>query len=120
MSIKNALAGVASRDLDAAVAWYTKLIGRAPDDHPMPEVYEFSFPGGGWVQIFVDADRAGKSSLTLTVDHLDETIARLRSDGIACGEPTRSDYVDTSALRDPDGNQVILAEAKSTANRAAS
>ncbi|MET0742617.1 MAG: VOC family protein [Microvirga sp.] len=120
MTIRNALAGIAVQDLDAAVAWYTRLIGRAPDDHPMPEVSEYGFPGGGWLQIFVDAGRAGHSSLTLTVDRLDDTIARLRSHGIACGEPTRSAYVDTSALMDPDGNQVILAEARSTANKAAS
>lgn len=70
MTIQNALAGIAVNDLGDAVAWYTKLIGRAPDVHPMPEGYEYSCPGGGWIQIFADAARAGRSSLTLSVDSL--------------------------------------------------
>ena len=81
MAIKNALAGIAVRELDDAVAWYSRLIGRAPDSHPMPEVHEYRFPGGGWAQIFADADRAGKSSLTLTVDSIDDLIAALGGEG---------------------------------------
>lgn len=119
MTIKNALAGVAVKNLDDAVAWYTTLIGRAPDDQPMPEVHEYSFGGGGWLQIFADADRAGKSSLTLTVDSIDDTIAALKTHGIESTEPTRSDYVDTTTVIDPDGNRIVFAEAKSAANKAA-
>lgn len=119
MTIKNALAGLAVKNLDDAVAWYTRLIGRAPDDHPMPEVYEYSFPGGGWVQIFADESRGGKSSMTLTIDSVDEMVARLEELHIAAGEPTRSEYVDTVTVIDPDGNQIVFAEAKSAANKAA-
>ncbi len=62
MTVQNALAGVAVKNLEQAVAWYAKLIGRPADSHPMAEVYEYHFPAGGWLQIFADADRAGKSS----------------------------------------------------------
>ena len=119
MTIRNALAGVAVRNLDEAVVWYTRLIGRAPDDHPMSEVYQHGFPSGGWLQIFADGDRAGKSSLTLAVSSLEETLARLRTQGIAPGEPTHSDYVDTASVIDPDGNRIVFAEAKTPENRAA-
>lgn len=120
MTIKNVLAGVAVKNLGEAIAWYTRLIGRAPDDHPMPEVYEYSFPGGGWLQIFADVDRAGKSSLALTVDSIDETLCALKAAGIDAGEPTRSDYVDTTTVMDPDGNRIVFAQAKTDENRAAS
>jgi len=120
MTIQNALAGVAVNDLDKAVAWYSKLLGRDADQRPMPEVAEFAFPGGGWLQLFIDSKRAGNSSVTLAVDSLDSLLTALKSAGIRTTEPTRSDYVDTAILNDPDGNQIVLAQAKSAANKAAS
>lgn len=119
MTIKNVLAGVAVANLDKAIGWYTRLIGRAPDDRPMPEVAEYRFGGGGWLQIFADADRAGQSSVTLTVDDLDARLGELKAAGIEAGSPTRSDYVDTAIVADPDGNQIVFAEAKSASNKAA-
>jgi hypothetical protein len=43
MSIKNALAGVAVKDLSAAVQWYEKMIDKPPDSRPMAEVAEWKF-----------------------------------------------------------------------------
>lgn len=120
MTIKNVLAGVAVGDLDEAVAWYAKVLGREPDQRPMPEVAEFAFAGGGWLQLFADKDRAGRSSITVTVDNLDAQLAALKAEGIEVGQPTRTDYVDTAIIKDGDGNQIVFAQAKSAANRAAS
>jgi len=36
MSIRNVLAGVAVRDLQAAIPWYARLLGREADSQPMP------------------------------------------------------------------------------------
>lgn len=120
MTIKNVLAGVAVADLDTAVAWYAKALGRQPDTRPMPEVAEYSFAGGGWMQLFADKERAGNSSVTLTVDNLDGRIKALASAGIRADEPTRTDLVDTATVTDPDGNRLVFAQAKSAANKAAS
>ena len=120
MTIKNALAGIAVTDLDGAIRWYTKLLGRAPDERPMPEVAEYRFPSGGWLQVFRDADRAGKSSVTLTIDNIDAGLEALRTAGIEAAKPTRTDYVDTAIVTDPFGNRIVLAQAKSAANKAAS
>jgi predicted enzyme related to lactoylglutathione lyase len=118
MTIKNALAGVAVNDMNKAIAWYGKLLGRAPDQQPMPNDVEYGFEKGGWMQIFLDPERAGKSSVTLTVDDLDATLLELEAAGIAHAEPTRTDYVDTAILTDPDGNQIVLAQANSAENKA--
>jgi len=40
MTIKNALASVAVKDLSSSVPWYEKLFGRAADSTPMAEVAE--------------------------------------------------------------------------------
>jgi catechol 2,3-dioxygenase-like lactoylglutathione lyase family enzyme len=105
MTINNALAGAAVRNLDEATAWYGRLLRQAPDRQPMPNDVEYRFAGGGWLHGFVDPQRAGKSSVT--------TLGALEKAGIAHAGPTRTDFVDTAILGDPDGNQVVLAQPKS-------
>ena len=39
----------------------------------MPEVAEWRFERGGWIQVFHDERRAGSSSVTLAVDDLELT-----------------------------------------------
>jgi hypothetical protein len=41
MSIDNALASVPVNNLQAAVAWYEKILERPADSRPMPEVVEW-------------------------------------------------------------------------------
>lgn len=119
MSMMNVLAGVAVRELGPAVLWYSNLLGRRPDEQPMPGLAEYRFYRGGWMQIFEDAERAGRSSVTLTVDDLHATLATLDAKAIAYSKPVDTAYVETTILHDPDGNQVVLAQARSPANRAA-
>lgn len=119
MTIKNALAALGVSDLKAAEAWYTRLISRAPDSKPMDEVFEYRFPTGGWLQVFIGDERAGGGAATLVVGDLDAKLAELKAAGIYAGEPQRSDYADIAFVDDPDGNRITFAQAKSAANQAA-
>jgi catechol 2,3-dioxygenase-like lactoylglutathione lyase family enzyme len=119
VEIKNALAGVAVTNLEASVRWYSRLIGRDPDQRLMPEVAEYRFPTGGWCQLFEDQQRAGQSSCTFVVHRLDEALAAVKAAGIDHSEPMRTELVDTAIVTDPDGNQIVFAQAKSPANKVA-
>jgi hypothetical protein len=107
----NALAGIAVTNLASSLLWYQKLLGREADFHPMPEVAEWVFPKGGGLQVFQDAERAGSSSVTLTLGDLDRELGDLRRNGLVVDGHTQSPRVHTATLRDPDGNQVVLAQA---------
>jgi hypothetical protein len=112
MSIRNALAGVAVRDLGASLQWYEHLL----DDtafRPMKEVGEFHFERGGSLQVFEDTRRAGASSVTLAVSDLDEQLDDLKKKGIPTDQVTRTDQVSTAIIQDPDGNQIVFAAAHS-------
>ncbi len=113
MSIVNALAGIAVKDIDAAVIWYEQILG--PASRPMDEVAEWQLPNGGCLQVFEDGIRAGLSSVTLVVEDLDREIAGLESKGIRIDETSRSSLVDLAIVQDHDGNQVVFAHAKSDA-----
>jgi catechol 2,3-dioxygenase-like lactoylglutathione lyase family enzyme len=109
MSISNALAGVAVSDLDAAVAFYQRILGLEAN-RPMPEVAEWKLPRGGCLQVFADGARAGKSSVTLVVTSLKEQLADLKAQGVDVRAATDTTEVKTAIVSDPDGNQVVFAE----------
>ena len=119
MPVTNALAGVAVSDLFKSIPWYSRLLDREPDAQPMAEVAEWKFEKGGWIQIFKDKDRAGSSSVTLVVDNLDERLADLKEKRISILHVADSKLVKTAIIADPDGNQIVFAQSKTSENRAA-
>ncbi|HKO67041.1 MAG TPA: VOC family protein [Burkholderiaceae bacterium] len=110
MSIDNAIASVAVRDLNTAIRWYEKLLRKSPT-RPMPEVAEWSFERGGWLQVYQLPERAGSGSFTLAVSNLEEEAARLTNLNIDTSQRTSSARVKTLMITDPDGNHIALAEA---------
>lgn len=111
MTIENAIASLAVRDLDASVAWYEALLGRPPDSRPMAELAEWKFAGGGWLQVYRGAERAGGGSVTLAVSGLEDQRAALEALGLDAGEPILGEKVKVLMVKDPDGNSIAFAEA---------
>ena len=111
MSITNAFASVAVKNLQATAQWYEKLLGRPADSTPMPEVSEWKFEGGGWLQVYQNQERAGSSSVTLAVSNLDQQIADLKTSGIEAGAPMKGPKVNVVMIKDPDGNSIAFSQA---------
>jgi len=110
LTITNALAGIAVDDITAALDFYELLFGRMPDARPMSDIGEWKLPGGGWVQILADSDRAGAGTLTLIVDDLAEELGRLSLQGLTPVAKSMGDFFKTAKFRDPDGNQIIFSQ----------
>ena len=111
MSIINALASVAVNDLNSAVQWYEKVLGKPPDSRPMPEVAEWKFERGGWLQVYKLPARSGSGSVTLAVSSIDDQVAQLNKLGIDTRQRSSTDKVKTVMITDPDGNHIAFAEA---------
>ncbi|MEO5922429.1 MAG: VOC family protein [Bryobacteraceae bacterium] len=110
MPITNVLASVAVQDLDIAIPWYEKLLGKV-SARPMRELAEWHFVGGGSLQVYELSSRAGLGSFTLAVDSVDQEAERLGDLDVKIGDRTASDRVKTLMLTDPDGNHIAFAEA---------
>jgi catechol 2,3-dioxygenase-like lactoylglutathione lyase family enzyme len=109
MSIQHLLAAVAVTDLDRSRDWYEKLLGRAPDNEPMPNLVEWQVLEGAWVQVFIEAEHAGSSMVNLAVEDLAAAKADLADRGLEPGETQEANKgVELSTMRDPDGNAVTL------------
>ena len=110
MSIENVLASVAVKDIKAASAWYEKLFGRAGST-PMPDLAEWRFPRGGWLQVYQLPERAGHGSFTLAVSDFAAEIKKLDAMGLDTSKRTSDSKVKTVMVSDPDGNHIAFAEA---------
>jgi predicted enzyme related to lactoylglutathione lyase len=111
MLIDNAIASVAIKDLESAGPWYEALLGRAPDSTPMPEVAEWKFTLGGWLQVYQLPERAGSGSFTLAVSNIEEVVAHIEKLGIDASQRSSGAQVKTLMIVDPDGNHIAFAQA---------
>jgi predicted enzyme related to lactoylglutathione lyase len=110
MSIDNAIASLAVKDLTSAVKWFEALLRRTADSRPMPEVADWKFPRGGWLQVYQLPERAGSGSCTLAVSDIEEVVARVETLGIDATQRSSSAKVKTLMIVDPDGNHIAFAE----------
>lgn len=114
MAIKRVFAEIAVRNFTDSVDWYTQLFDRAADSEPMDGLAEWHLVEGGGVQVFLDAERAGSSWVTLEVMDLDDRVRGIKAKGILVGPTTTATYVRIAIVTDLDGNQLTFAEALPT------
>lgn len=107
--IRGILAQATVSDLDRAEQWYRPLFGRDPDHRPMPGLLEWRIDERFGLQLWADADRAGRGTVVLEDTALDETAAALTDAGIGHDGIAPVDVGRVLALTDPDGNKVVLA-----------
>src|SRR5262245_46923399 len=95
LMIQNVLASVAVKDLEAATKWYETVLGRPADSKPMPEVAEWKFERGGWLQVYQLPARAGSGSFTLAVSDIQEEVRKIRALGIDTTKQASGEKVKT-------------------------
>jgi predicted enzyme related to lactoylglutathione lyase len=112
MPITRVLAALAVADVDLALPWYERLVGRPADSRPMDGLAEWHFSQGGSLQLVEDTDRAGRSVLTLNVDDLGRELAAMRERDLDPGsmDDTTSDKVLFARVTDPEGNAITLVQ----------
>jgi hypothetical protein len=121
LQVSNVLAGLAVRNMEAAIEWTTRLLGRGPDARPMDGLADWHLPPSGTLQLVLDPARAGGSIVTLHVSDIASAQAALADRGIDMQyDDTTSSKVKFGQVEDADGNSVTLVESLSSFNPAAS
>jgi predicted enzyme related to lactoylglutathione lyase len=111
MSIEYVFAGLAVSRLDAGVEWYERLLGRPPDMLPNEREAAWQVARTASVYVVADADRAGRSAVTMFVDDLDAELEAITRRGIAVGEIEAAPGLPRRVkVSDLDGNTIQLAE----------
>jgi len=111
MSIRNAFASIAVSNISTANQWYEQLFGRPADSQPMPELAEWKFERGGWLQVYEQPKLAGRGSVTLAVSDISEQVEQLDRMGVDTTHRSSNPQVKTLMITDPDGNHIAFAQA---------
>jgi glyoxylase I family protein len=105
--IKHVLAVVPVTDIGQAREWYQRLVGREPDNNPMDSLIEWQLADHGWLQVTVDAKRAGTAMVNFAVDDLRAQMGEIKGRGITTGEiQPVAKGVELLSVCDPDGNAI--------------
>lgn len=100
-------AGINVGSRDAAVTWYSALLGSEPSFLPNDVEAVWELAEDRFVYVCQQPGRAGHSAVTLFVDDLDERVAAIAARGI---EPAERETYDNGVRKvlylDPDGNEI--------------
>ncbi|MEV0619001.1 VOC family protein [Nonomuraea sp. NPDC050404] len=111
MSFTHVLAVAPVNDLQSALDWYERLLGRPADTRPMAGLADWHVSPSGWVQVFQSPEHAGAGLLNLVVDDLETARSDLAGRGVMVGEiQPASQNVRFAEVHDPDGNRITLIE----------
>jgi len=97
-------------DHAVAVKWYKKWIGRAPDVMPMDGVAEWQLAPGAWIQVALDANAAGRSTVVVGVRDVEAQRSACATAGIAVGAVSDYGFVRIAEAIDPAGNKVLFVQ----------
>jgi catechol 2,3-dioxygenase-like lactoylglutathione lyase family enzyme len=96
-------------DLAAAEGWYTKLLGRRPDNRPMDTLVQWELFDHAGLALCTDDEIAGRGVMFLYVNDVAAERRRLQALGIELGDDIKGDYSTLAQVRDPDGNLITFA-----------
>lgn len=86
MSLQKIYTSLLTADLAAAEAWYTKLLGRGPDNRPMAPLVQWELSGQAGLGLSSDDEIAGHGAMFLYVADVAAERRRLKGLGIALGD----------------------------------
>lgn len=109
MNLQKIYTALLTADLAAAEGWYTKLLGRGPDNRPMDTLVQWELFEQGGLALSSDDEIAGRGVMFLYVDDVAAERRRLQGLGIVLGNDIEGDYSTLAQVRDPDGNLLTLA-----------
>lgn len=91
-----------------AVTWYQKWIGRAPDIEPTEGVAEWQLAENAWIQVSVDPESAGRTTIVVGVDDIEAQRSACAAVDVAVGDVSDYGFVKTSEAVDPAGNKILF------------
>ena len=109
MNLQKTYTSFLTADLAAAERWYTKLLGRGPDNRPMKTLVQWELSDDVGLALSSSDEIAGRGGMFFYVDDVAAERRRLQGLGIALGKDIQGDYSTLAQVRDPDGNLLTLA-----------
>lgn len=109
MKLQKTYISLLVKNLSISEEWYTKLLGRHPDNRPMDSLVQREISEQSGLAICTDDEIANKGAIFIYVEDVEAERDRLQNLGIVLGENIQGDYSTLAQIVDPDGNLLTLA-----------
>lgn len=114
MDVVVAFTGVPVSELAAGRDFFERLLGRPADVEVNDREVMWRLAESAWLYVVVDAERAGRALVALSVGDLDATLAEVGDRGIRAQSVEHVGQTGRKAtVLDADGNSVALIEVRS-------
>ena len=111
LNLKNVIAVIPVKNQEVAINWYKKLIGRDADVIPTDDVAEWQVADKTWIQVGVDPDNAGNTTVIFNVTDFDAQCEACAEADISLGEVVEyTGIVKLVDAVDPDGNKITFVQ----------
>jgi len=109
--INSVIAVVPVQDHNAAVEWYTNLLGRSADVVPAEGVAEWQLVENAWLQVGTDPEQAGNATVIIGVNDIEAQCRALEEAKVQHGDlveyPAMIKMVE---VIDPSGNKLVFVQ----------
>jgi predicted enzyme related to lactoylglutathione lyase len=110
-NINSVISVIPVKDYDNAMIWYTTLLEREADIVPVEYVAEWQLTENAWVQVTKDPDRAGKSTVIIGVQDIEDQRTMLEKAKMPIGEIIEiPGIIKMAEIVDPDGNKISFVQ----------
>ena len=110
-NINSMISVVPINDFDEVVHWYKKLFGREADVLPMEGIAEWEVVENAWVQITVDPERAGSTTVIIGVNDVDRQRKACIDSDVSVSEILEyPGVIKMIEAADPDGNTISFVQ----------
>jgi hypothetical protein len=111
MSADVLFAGIAVGNFDAAVPWYTRLLGRPADIVVKDDEVMWRIAEAAWLYVVGEPGRAGHALVTIAVADLNKTVAGFEHRGLRRAPiETIAGAGRKAVVTDPEGNMITFIE----------
>jgi len=110
-NINSVISVIPVNNFQESLTWYKRLIGRDPDVVPMEGIAEWQIVGNAWVQVAIDPDRAGNTTLVICVNDLEAQCKSCSASNLPIGEIEEyPEIIKMAEIIDPEGNKISFVQ----------
>ena len=106
-NINSMISVIPVKNFQQSLTWYKKLIGRDPDIVPMEGIAEWLIVENAWIQVTIDPDRAGNTTLVICVNDLEAQCKTFSASNLPIGKIEEyPEIIKMAEIIDPEGNKI--------------
>ena len=110
-NISSVISVIPVKSFEESLTWYTQLIGREPDVVPVEGVAEWQIAGQAWIQVALDPERSGGTTLVICVNDLEKQYKACLASDFLIGEIQEyPEVIKMAELQDLEGNKIAFVQ----------